>query len=38
MKILQTFRENWDAAFVVVAIGLILGWALAVIVVLPALE
>jgi hypothetical protein len=28
MNIRQTFRENWDTAFIVVAVGLILGWAL----------
>lgn len=28
MNLRQTFKENWDAAFIVVVFGLILGWAL----------
>ncbi len=38
MRLRQAFRENWDVGFIIVAMGLILGWALVVAVVLPILE
>ena len=37
MSIRQTFRENWDVGFLVVVLGLILGWAIFVSLLMPLL-
>lgn len=38
MSLLREIRENWDVLFVVVILGLVLGWALFVTFFLPILE
>ena len=35
LRLREIFRENWDAGFIVVAVGLVLAWALFVTVVGP---
>ena len=37
MSLRQTFKENWDVGFLVVVLGLILGWALYVSLLMPLL-